>query len=322
MSRAEALAAALAGAAGLEHVVLHGQATGGMSQETWFATVRSPGREDRPAVLRLPTPGSGTRAIGIQRAALQLAHAAGAPVPDVLAYDDGAENPLGAPFLVMERSVGEIPPSWSGLPEPRRTALAHTAAELLAGLHAIDVHDAPPQLRRPKENAAAEELAFYRKRLAALGVGERGTVEVALRWLEAHVPPPHDLVLVHNDFRMGNFVVDGGAITAVLDWELAALGHPAADLSWLCIAVWEVVPFDFDGVHAAYGRAGGPALDPAVLRWYTALGYLRILYFALAGGAAFMRGASPDLRQAVLRLQVPSRADRLLRTIAGEPLVR
>ncbi|HVA05115.1 MAG TPA: phosphotransferase, partial [Acidimicrobiales bacterium] len=36
------------------------------------------------------------------------------------------------------------------------------------------------------------------------------------------------------DFPMGNFLVDGGGLRGVLDWELAHLGDPAEDIGWLC----------------------------------------------------------------------------------------
>ena len=54
-------------------------------------------------------------------------------------------------------------------------------------------------------------------------------------WLHAHVPPESGTSIVHNDFRIGNMIVDigSGRVAAVLDWELATIGDPLADLGYL-----------------------------------------------------------------------------------------
>jgi aminoglycoside phosphotransferase (APT) family kinase protein len=54
-------------------------------------------------------------------------------------------------------------------------------------------------------------------------------------WLHAHVPPESATSIVHNDFRIGNMIVDlgTGCVAAVLDWELATIGDPLADLGYL-----------------------------------------------------------------------------------------
>ena len=132
------------------------------------------------------------------------------------------------------------------------------------------------------------------------------------------MPPTAEPVIVHNDFRMGNFVIGPSGITAVLDWELAAIGHPLADLTWCFIAVWEVPEIDLAVMFAEYERAAGHAVDPVAVRWYTAMGYLRLLWYGLSGGAAFVAGQLHDLRQPALRLQAGVRIDRLLAVIDGD----
>jgi aminoglycoside phosphotransferase (APT) family kinase protein len=55
-----------------------------------------------------------------------------------------------------------------------------------------------------------------------------------MRWLTSHLPrPAQKLVLVHGDYRTGNFLFSkSGEITAILDWEMAHLGDPLEDLAW------------------------------------------------------------------------------------------
>jgi aminoglycoside phosphotransferase (APT) family kinase protein len=57
-------------------------------------------------------------------------------------------------------------------------------------------------------------------------------------WLQASIPPESGTAVVHNDFRIGNVIVDmhGGDIAAVLDWELATIGDPLADLGYLLMS--------------------------------------------------------------------------------------
>ena len=57
--------------------------------------------------------------------------------------------------------------------------------------------------------------------------------------LRAAVPPPRELTLVHGDLHLRNIVVSDfdGEILAALDWELATLGDPIADLG-TTLAYW------------------------------------------------------------------------------------
>ena len=59
-------------------------------------------------------------------------------------------------------------------------------------------------------------------------------------WLEQHRPPePERVRLVHGDYRLDNviFASRRPRLLGVVDWELATLGDPLADLGWL-LAFW------------------------------------------------------------------------------------
>jgi aminoglycoside phosphotransferase (APT) family kinase protein len=110
------------------------------------------------------------------------------------------------------------------------------------------------------------------------------TFEWAFRWLQAHRPAPTAPRLVHGDFRMGNLIVDGSTLTAVLDWELVHIGDIHEDLAWFCIRAWRFgAPAalaagglgGIDDFVAAYERAGGATVDRAALHWWMVLGTLR-----------------------------------------------
>ncbi|WP_201281499.1 phosphotransferase, partial [Staphylococcus aureus] len=68
---------------------------------------------------------------------------------------------------------------------------------------------------------------------------------LALKWLEANLPPPPErLSLVHGDFRLGNLMIGPEGVVGVLDWELAHLGDPLEDLGWICTPSWRFGEID------------------------------------------------------------------------------
>ena len=51
------------------------------------------------------------------------------------------------------------------------------------------------------------------------------------------------LSVAHGDFRCDNLIYDeDGSVRAILDWELATLGHLLADVAYLCMP-YEIPPF-------------------------------------------------------------------------------
>jgi aminoglycoside phosphotransferase (APT) family kinase protein len=57
-----------------------------------------------------------------------------------------------------------------------------------------------------------------------------------MAWLPDNIPQDDETSIIHGDFRLPNCVVDSTApkVAAILDWELSTIGHPLADLSYLC----------------------------------------------------------------------------------------
>lgn len=297
-------------------VAVSDRATVGLSQETWFIRLDT-GSGDREAVLRLPTLASGPQAILTQRAALE-AVAGAVPAPALLWYDDTSENPFECPFLIMERIRGQVPVGWRELEEPIRTEVAQEAVDVLASLHRTDPGAIASPGGRPTERPS--DLGWYRQRLERFAPIP-AVLQGALWWLERHRPPPpeHE-VLTHGDYRMGNMVIDDGHISGVLDWEMASVGDPLADLAWCFIPVWEPSMVPEPELVERYAERVRAPVDDERLHWHRVLGYVRLSYYALSGLRAFDRARSNDFRLAALRLQLPVHLDRLAATLAGEPI--
>src|SRR5262249_20222535 len=62
-------------------------------------------------------------------------------------------------------------------------------------------------------------------------------MDALIAWLPEHAPARDETAVVHGDFRLGNMIYarDSADILAVLDWELATLGHPLSDLAYAAL---------------------------------------------------------------------------------------
>jgi aminoglycoside phosphotransferase (APT) family kinase protein len=255
--------------------------SGGASRETWsFDAVDRTGARHRLVLRRDPGAHVGHSDRSTEYALLRAAATGGVPVPQVRVLLE-PEDALGAGF-VMDHIDGETIPRrilrddvYAGA----RTQLAGQCGEIAARIHALPV-DALPMLPR---QGAPEQLTQYRDLLDAFGE-PHPAFELGLRWLGQRVPPEASQpVLVHGDFRNGNFIVGPEGVRAVLDWELAHLGDPLEDLGWLCVKSWRfgrtdqlVGGFgDLDELLDAYARAGGARVDVETVRFWVALGTLK-----------------------------------------------
>jgi aminoglycoside phosphotransferase (APT) family kinase protein len=140
-------------------------------------------------------------------------------------------------------------------------------------------------------------------------------LEIALRWLRAHDPDPidagsspRDLVLVHGDFRVGNFMVGPDGLRGVLDWENVHAGDPHADLAWICVRAWrfgmDSQPVGGIGERApffeAYTRASGRPVHPERVHYWEILGNVRWALGALGQARRHLAGLERSVELASL----------------------
>lgn len=304
---ASALSDVLADALGPVTVEGLRRLSGGASRETWSFDGRMPDATVVPLVLQRERPGAVRPGGGMatEAALLRAAARAGVPVAGLVASGADAE-PLGAPFLVLERLAGETiarkilrDPQY----EPARAVLAEQCGRALAAVHAIPV-DAVAGLEEQ------DQLGQYRAVLDALGA-PHPAFELAFRWLEANRPPSHRTTVVHGDFRIGNLVVGPEGLRAVLDWELAHVGDPVEDLGWLCVRAWRfggpgrVGGFgSLEALLGSYEAASGVAVDPEVVRWWETLGTLKWGIMCIMQANAHLTGLSRSVELAAIGRRV------------------
>ncbi|HET6152617.1 MAG TPA: phosphotransferase family protein [Marmoricola sp.] len=219
----------------------------------------------------------------------------GVPVPTVLLACEDVTI-LGAPFYVMDRVRGDVvtvqTPAHLASPEERRR-MALGLVDGLAALHQVDWRAAGLGRLERRGGYLERQLARFRHILENGGHRRLPAVDAVGTWLHDNLPDPAPARLVHGDYRIGNVIWAPQAparLAAVLDWELASVGDPLADVAFL-LATYPV-PGDSEGallsmapatlepgfpgraeLAARYEEATGEALVD--LQWYTAYVFWR-----------------------------------------------
>ncbi|HZQ30530.1 MAG TPA: phosphotransferase family protein [Mycobacterium sp.] len=232
--------------------------TGGASRSTWAFEA-----DGRRLIARAGPLDDVHASMEVEALTQRLAADQGAPVPHVLFAD---KTLLVCDFIDGETIAPRILRSLND--DATRTQLLDQCARALAAIHRVDPDKA--DVRRQ------DQMALWRMQLDAMG-DTTATFEWAMRWLDANRPPPSPAVMVHGDFRMGNLIVDGGQLAAVLDWELVHVGEIYEDLAWFCIRAWRFgAPLSraagglgsIESFLSAYEKASGTTVDRVGMRWW------------------------------------------------------
>ncbi len=218
--------------------------------------------------------------------------ASAVPVPEVLGVEDDAAF-TGAPFVVTAHVDGVVVRDRtvaSQLSVPQRAALGRTVVDALAAIHEVDVDVVGLGDLARRDGYFARQVARWSAQLDAGSDRPLPALAELGRALAAAVPEQDGLALVHGDFRLDNLNVElapagaapagaapaGAQVRAVLDWELATLGDPLADVGTL-LAYW--------GVPARDGQMASVLIPdlPTALEGFSGPGELVALYAAARG---------------------------------------
>jgi aminoglycoside phosphotransferase (APT) family kinase protein len=204
---------------------------------------------DRDVIVRRPPPGPlPPRAHDVlreHRILSALAPAGAVPVPrPIAACDDPAV--LGAPFFIMEALPGdavrfELPPALAAAPDETRRSMGLQVADALAALHTTDPAAVGLGDLGPPSGYVPRQIKRWRGQLDHARVRPVPDLDWAADWLERHQQlEPAQVRIVHGDYRLDNVIFAPDPpprLLGIVDWELATLGDPLADLGWL-LAFW------------------------------------------------------------------------------------
>ncbi len=169
------------------------------------------------------------------------------PVPPILGLcEDLAVN--DAPFYVMGFVEGMVPYSSADgakLAAEDRVLIGNDVVDVLVSLHKVNPDAVGLGDLGRKEGYIARQLRRWSMQWENSKTREIPEMEEAHRELERRMPEQIGASIAHGDYRLGNMILTGSKIQAVLDWELCTLGDPLADVGYL-LNSW-VSPGDADG---------------------------------------------------------------------------
>ncbi len=189
-------------------------------------------------ILKMSPPGvrrQGVADIYRQARLLRELHHARVPVP-ALRWAEEHDEPLGTPYIVMERVPGR---ECFNLDPPQRPGnevscddLWRMTAETLATLAQFDWRTHLVDWQRVVP--LAEEFDRWERTLRKSP--EPAWVDLGLRardCLASCMPDSEPLRLIHGDFQPSNLMIHDGRISAIIDWDLAEITSGLIDVGWM-----------------------------------------------------------------------------------------
>jgi aminoglycoside phosphotransferase (APT) family kinase protein len=305
----------------------------GSLQEHWRLDVAFTGGSHggrRSLVLRANRAGAAAQYLtrGQELVVMKAAFAAGVIMPEPLWADPGTV--FGRDFMVMGFAPGTaVGPRVvrDGGPGGDHDRLADCLGAELAKIQTITPGDATLAfLDHPGPDTAGRRIAEMRGYLDSHD-DPHPVLEWGLRWAELNAPPASPPVLRHGDFRTGNYLVDDGGLTGIIDWELAAWGDPMEDLAWFCIKFWRWGRSDREAGGLAsrdrfldgYARVAGHRPDAAAVHYWDVMANLRWAVVSMQQAERHLSGRDPSLELALTGRMTAEMELEVLRLIDGAP---
>jgi aminoglycoside phosphotransferase (APT) family kinase protein len=236
-------------------------------------------------------------------------------VPKVLAVC-AEEAVIGCPFYVMEHVEGEVivaqVPAALDSPAQRRR-IADELIDSLVEIHAVDWRAAGLDGFGKPSGYLERQVKRFSGLWEHNRTREIPQVERVSSWLAQNMPQSPDASIVHGDYRLGNTIFAAqppARLIAVLDWEMATIGDPLADLGYLCM-FWaeEADPQDSLTMQAGqvtrkegfpsraelierYEQRSGRSMQD--LRWYTTLALWKATVFMEGNYKRAIAGSTDD----------------------------
>jgi aminoglycoside phosphotransferase (APT) family kinase protein len=266
---------------------------------------------------RPPRPPLPPSAHDVLREARLLRALSGTParVPAVLAV--GADDAIiGSPFYVMELVEGDVivsdVPAALDDPEQRRR-IADELIDALVEIHAVDWTAVGLEGFGKPTGYLERQLRRFLGLWELNKTREIPAVESVAAWLGENLPSSPAATIVHGDFRLGNTIFAPGAparLAAVLDWEMATIGDPLADVGYLCM-MWTEAGDELGGLREHLGkvtrREGFPTRAELIaryedgsgrsmgnIRWYTTLAVWKSVVFMEGNYKRALAGTTDD----------------------------
>ena len=261
------------------------------------------------------------------------------PVPRILAICEDTDV-VGSPFAVMEYVRGHViettVPAGLDVADERRR-IGESFVDALVAVHRVSIEGAGLSWLGKPSGYLERQLRRFSGSWEVNRTRELPAMAELERRLRAGMPAGDaPATLVHGDARIGNaiYALDPPArVLALLDWEMATLGDPLADLGYLCAAWTDVGTESPPMFHLSpvTASAGFPSLASLIARyeslsgrqvadslpWYTALACWKSAVFMEGNYRRALSGNSDDPFALGFRGGVDELAEIGLETLSG-----
>ncbi|MGD6755831.1 phosphotransferase family protein [Streptomyces sp. BH105] len=223
---------------------------------------------------------------------------AGSGVPVARAVALGDAQVMGEPFALVEYVAGVVIRTedqlalWS---DELVTDCAHALVDVLARLHAVEPASVGLDGFGRPEGYLVRQVARWYDQWQRVRTRDLPDVEALHTLLAQDCPPESGVSIVHGDFRIDNAILahdDPSQVRALVDWEMATLGDPLADLGLHLVYTDPAFAPVLAGGAAStsprlpapadlaerYATTSGRSLEN--LGYYIALGYFKIAVIA------------------------------------------
>lgn len=253
------------------------QFSGGQSNPTFLLEAGG-----RRYVMRKKPPGQllkSAHQVDREFKAMKALSATDVPVPrmHVLCED---ESVVGTAFYVMDYLEGRIfrNPQLPECSSSERAAIYDAMNEVLARLHKVDYTNVGlGDFGRPG-NYFDRQIARWITQYQAAQTDSIADMDWLIAWMPKNIPAEDSVCIAHGDYRLENMIVHPTEprVIAVLDWELATIGHPLADLAYNCMGYHVMNPSQGGLTDVDFTGSGIPRESDYVAAYCRRTGRTRI----------------------------------------------
>jgi aminoglycoside phosphotransferase (APT) family kinase protein len=268
---------------------------GGFSKQTIFLQLRKCNSLPPTVVLRVEQGISvlGT-AVELEFPILEAMYKAGVPVPQPY-FVETDPSVIGSSFIMLSLMPGRNIGDPFDVREPSRT-FGLSLARAMARLHAVAPESVGSRIDGAnvtvKERMLAD-IVYYEASWRSCN-DPSIQLEMAYGWLKQNIHLAEGRrSVIHRDIGCHNLLVQDGQVSAILDWELAAIGDPAQDLGCAYSTVVQVMPWD--EFLAEYVGAGGHAPSEAQVDFYRIWRETFLLWTVVQSRARLKAGLGGDI---------------------------
>jgi len=297
-----------------EHKILNLESlSGGACQENYLVDleiVNNSFTETQQLVLRTDKGGSLfsslSRAEEFMVCELAYNHVVKTPKPILLETNSSI---IGNPFYLMEKISGKANGRYI-VKSPElakiRKQLPKILAYELSKIHSIQPKEVKDERLQQKllgntnlEKKNVAESAIKNVKIQIEKLPEpHPAMELIINWLEANQPETDEIVLVHGDFRTGNFMVTPEELTGIIDWEFAHFGDRHEDIAWLCVRDWRFGKLKLE----AGGFATRQEFYEEYKKYFPQLDEKKVLFWEVMGNLRWAIGSVEQAERHILGL--------------------